>query len=223
MSRRKKPAGKSLRLHAQRLRRKAFNNYSTAGGLMLLPLLLYAVAPFDLPLLVTILVLCAVVAFMLIEKGQELWRSSKNFDRGAGGEEKTEQVLQVLIRDGWEVEYNVQLRSVGDVDVWLRSPNGINFILNVKSHSTEVVLDGDVLKRSYYGKLTDFEKDFLAQIAKEAKALKKAKKLTKVTPLVVFSDANVNISCEKKIKGAYVIGLGDLVSKLRELDRNWMD
>jgi hypothetical protein len=25
------------------------------------------------------------------------------------------------------------------------------FILNVKSHSTEVVLDGDVLKRRYYG------------------------------------------------------------------------
>jgi len=78
-----------------------------------------------------------------------------------------------------------------------------------------------VLKRRYYAKLRDFEKDFLAQIAKEATALKKAKNLTNVIPVVVFSDATVSISHEKKIKGAYVIGLGDLVSKLREIDRSW--
>ena len=219
MLRRNDRAGKSLRLHAKRLRMKALNKYGAAGGSILLPLLLYAVAPFDLPFLVAALVVGAVVAFMLIEKGKELWRSSKNFDQGADGEEKTQKVLQVLIRDGWKAEYNVQLPPVGDVDVWLRSPKGINFILNVKSHSTEVVWDGDVLKRRYYGKLRDFEKDFLAQIAKEATALKKAKNLTNVTPVVVFSDAKVSVSHNKKIKGAYVIGLSDLVSKLRQIDR----
>lgn len=220
MPQRNDRAGKSLRLHAKRLRMKALNKYSSAGGSILLPLLLYAMAAFDLPFLVAALMVGAVVAFILIEKGQELWRSANNFDQGAEGEEKTQKVLQVLIQDGWKAEYNLQLPPVGDVDVWLRSPKGINFILNVKSHSTEVVWDGDVLKRRYYGKLRDFEKDFLAQIAKEVTAIKKAKKLTNVTPVVVFSDAKVSFSNKKKIRGAYVMELGNLVSGLQELDRN---
>jgi Nuclease-related domain len=215
-----KSAGKPLRRRAQQLRTKALYRYVAAPGMVLLPLLVYVVAPFEPLFLVAALLIGTLIALPLIEEGKKFWKSSRNFDQGAYGEEKTQQVLESLIKSGWIVEYNLRLPKVGDIDVWLRSPKGINFILNVKSHSTEVVLDGDVLKRRYYGKLTDFEKDFVAQITKEAKALKKDKKLTKVTPLVVFSDAKVNISHEKKIKGTYVIGLGDLVSKLRELDRN---
>ncbi|MEG3936182.1 MULTISPECIES: hypothetical protein [unclassified Microcoleus] len=74
----------------------------------------------------------------------------------------------------------------------------------MKSHSTVVLLDGDVLKRQSYGKLIDFKKDFLAQIANQATAIKKAKKLTKVTPVVVFSDAKVSFSNKTKIRGAYL-------------------
>jgi hypothetical protein len=81
-------------------------------------------------------------------------------------------------------------------------------------------LEGDVLKRqSYDGKLRDFEKDFLALIAKQVTAIKKAKKLTKVTPVVVFSEAKVILSNKQKIRGAYVMELGNLVSGLQELDR----
>ncbi len=59
--------------------------------------------------------------------------------------------------------------------MWLRSPKGVNFIIDVKSHSTVVQLEGDVLKRlSYDGKLRDFKKDFLAQITKQVTAIKKA-------------------------------------------------
>jgi Nuclease-related domain len=214
-----KSAGKPLRHRAQQLRSKALRKYIAATAWVLLPLLVCAVASFDTLFLFAALLISALIALSSIEEGKQLWKSSQNFDRGACGEEKTEQVLESLIQSGWIAEYNLRLPQVGDIDVWLRSPNGINFILNVKSHSTEVLLDGDVLKRRYYGKLQDFEKDFLAQIAKEVTAIKKAKKLTNVTPVVVFSDAKVSLSNKKKIRGAYVMELGNLVSGLQELDR----
>jgi Nuclease-related domain len=212
-------AGKSLRRRAQKLRTKAFYKYVAATGWVLLPLLVYAVAPFDPVFLVVVFLIVVLIALPSIEEGKKFWKSSQNFDQGACGEEKTQQVLESLIKSGWIAEYNLRLPQVGDIDVWLRSPKGVNFILNVKSHSTEVLLDGDVLKRRYYGKLQDFEKDFLAQIAKEVTAIKKAKKLTNVTPVVVFSDAKVSFSNKKKIRGAYVMELSNLVSGLQELDR----
>ena len=106
--------------------------------------------------------------------------------------------------------------------MWLQSPEGVNFILEVKSHSTVVRLDGDVLKRqSYRGKLRDFEKDFLAQIAQQATAIEKAKKLTKVTRVVVFINGKVSFSNKQKIRGAYVMERDNLVSGLQELDRTY--
>lgn len=215
-------AGKRLRREAQQLRTKALYRYGAATGLVLLPLLVYAVVPFDPLFLVAALVIGALIALPLIEKGKKFWKSSQIYDQGACGEEKTQQVLEPLIQSGWIREYNLTLPQVGDIDVWLRSPKGLNFILDVKSHSTVVVLEGDVLKRqSYDGKLRDFDKDFLAQIAKQVTAIKKAKKLTKVTPVVVFSDAKVILRNKKKIRGAYVMELGDVVSRLQELDRTY--
>lgn len=217
-------AGKSLRREAQQLRTKALYRYGGATGLGLLPVLvLYALAPFaPLFFLVAALVIGALIAIPLIKKGNKFWKSSQRYYQGACGEEKTEQVLKSLTQSGWIAEYNLKLPQVGDIDVWLRSPKGVNFILDVKSHSTVVQLDGDVLKRlSYDGKLIDFNKDFLAQIANQATAIKKAKKLPKVTPVVVFSEAKVILINKKKIRGAYVMELGNLVSRLQELERTY--
>jgi hypothetical protein len=217
-------AGKRLRREAQQFRTKALYKYGAATGLVLLPLLVYAVAPFA-PLFFFVaaaLLIWVLRAVPLIEKGNKFWNDYKRYDQGACGEEKTQQVLEPLIQSGWIAEYNLSLPQVGDIDVWLRSPKGLNFILEVKSHQTVVVLEGDVLKRqSDDGKLRDFHKDFLEQIANQATAIKKAKKLTKVTPVVVFSDAQVILRNKKKIRGAYVMALGDVVSRLQELDRSY--
>ena len=213
-------AGKPLRRHAQQLRTKALYRYGAATGLVLLPLLLvYAVAPFA-PLFLLALLIGVLTAPLLIPDGNKFWNESQRYYRGARGEEKIQPVLEPLIQSGWIPEYNLRLPQVGDIDVWLRSPKGVNFILDVKSHSTVVVVEGDVLKcQSSDGKLRDFKKDFLEQIANQATAIKKAKKLTKVTRVVVFSDAKVILRNKKKIRGAYVMELGDLVSRLQELDR----
>jgi len=216
-------AGKRLRREAQQLRTKALYMYGAATGVVVLPLLLvYAVAPFNPLFLVAALVIGALIALPLIEKGKKFWKSSQRYDQGAYGEEKIQEVLEPLIQSGWIAEYNLRLPQVGDIDVWLRSPKGVNFIIDVKSHSTVVLLEGDVLKRqSYDGKLRDFEKDFLAQIATQATAIEKAKKLTKVTRVVVFSAGKVSFSNTQKIRGAYVMELGNLVSGLQEIDHTY--
>ncbi|MEG3935191.1 MULTISPECIES: NERD domain-containing protein [unclassified Microcoleus] len=99
-----------------------------------MPLLVYAVAPFA-PLflfLVAAILIGALIALPLIEDGKTFWKSSQRFDQGACGEEKIQQVLKSLIQSGWIAEYNLRLPEVGDIDVWLRSPKGVNFILDVK-------------------------------------------------------------------------------------------
>jgi len=219
----KEDARKPLRRQAQQFRTQALYRYGAATGLVLLPVLvLYALAPFaPLFFVVAALVIGALIAIPLIEKGNKFCKKSQIYDQGARGEEKTQEVLEPLIHSGWIVEYDLILPQVGDIDVWLQSRKGVNFILEVKSHSTLVQVEGDVLKRQSYGKWIDFDKDFLAQIARQVTAIKKAKKLTKVTPVVVFSDAKVILRNKKKIRGAYVMELGNLVSRLQELDRTY--
>ena len=214
-------AGKQLRRDAKQLCIQALCRYGVATGLVL-PLLVYAVAHFDPLFLLVALLIGVLTAPLLIPEANRLWNESQKYYRGACGEEKTQQVLEPLIQSGWMREYNLILPQGGDIDVWLRSPKGSNFILEVKSHRTVVVLEGDVLKsESDDGKRTNFKKDFLAQIATQKKAIKKAKKLTKVTGVVVFSRAKVKLSNKKKIRDAYVMELGDLVSRLQELDRTY--
>jgi predicted RNA-binding protein YlxR (DUF448 family) len=212
-------AGKPLRRRAKQLRTQALCRYGVATGLVL-PLLVYAVAHFDPLFLLVALLIGVLTAPLLIPEANRLWKESKTYYQGACGEEKTEQVLKSLTQSGWIAEYNLRLPQGGEIDVWLQSPKGSNFILEVKSYPKEVRLEGDVLQRqSYDGKWIDFEKDFLEQIGKQATAIKKAKKLTKVTRVVVFSDAKVILRNKKKSRGAYVMALGDLVSRLQELDR----
>jgi F0F1-type ATP synthase assembly protein I len=214
-------AGKRLRRDAKQLRIKALCSFGVATGLVL-PLLVYAVAHFNPLFLLVALLIGVLTAPVLIPEGNRLWKKSQRYHQGACGEEKIQQVLEPLIQSGWMREYNLSLPQVGDIDVWLRSPKGSNFILEVKSYSKVVLLDGDVLKRqSSNGKLRDFDKDFLEQIAKQVRAIKKAKKLTKVTAVVVFSDAKVSFSNKKKIGDAYVMEEGNLVSGLQELDRTY--
>lgn len=110
-------AGKPLRRHAQQLRTQALYRYSAATGWVLLPLLVYAIAPFASLFLVAALLIGALIALPSIEEGKQLWKSSRNFDQGAYGEEKTEQVLESLIQSGWIAEYNLRLPQVGDIHV----------------------------------------------------------------------------------------------------------
>ena len=61
-----------------------------------------------------------------------------------------------------------------------------------------------------------FEKDFLAQVTKQALQVKKKTGKDFVTPVIAFSDARVVIS-SSKVKHVYVAEKSRLVSLLRSL------
>ena len=157
-----------------------------------------------------------VIALFLVIKGVDLWRSANRADQGARGEEDTAQELTELQRQGWQIEYGLQLSAGGDVDIFCVSPQGRAYIIDVKSHRGEVLSNGKDLIRRVENVNRDFEKDFLKQTMQQAYKVKEQKGLSFVTPIVVFSQATVRVN-QEKIRGVYVIEKAKLASLLRKL------
>ena len=152
----------------------------------------------------------------LIPRGIYLWKRANHADQGAAGEELIEKTLKPLKQRRWHIEYGIRHKRVGDVDVFLISPNGKAFTVDVKSHRATVIADGNVLYRLHGKTKTLFEKDFLAQAKKQAMAMKQLKKLEFVTPVIVFSDAQVTIT-DKSVARVYVMDRTKLVACLQKL------
>lgn len=141
---------------------------------------------------------------------------AKQADQGAAGEEEIAKLLAALKPRRWQIEYGIVERSVGDIDVFLLSPKGKAFTIDVKSHRGMVRTDGKQLYRQYGQDRKFFEKDFLKQAKRQALAIKELKQLRFVTPIVAFSSARVNVGKEP-IEGVYVVGKQDLLNCLRSL------
>ncbi|MEM9449860.1 MAG: nuclease-related domain-containing protein [Cyanobacteria bacterium P01_E01_bin.6] len=212
-------AGKGVRLLALRRRVNAVQAFVVAGVLIFAPigimLFLSALSlPTTLPLYVY--VLFPLLGLSTIPRGLYLWKRANHADQGAAGEEAIEKLLMPLKRRGWHLEYGIRHRAVGDVDVFLISPNRKAFTLDVKSHRGCVVSDGEKLYRLRGKTKSAFEKDFLAQAKKQAITMKQYKKLEFVSPCIVFSAAQVHLQ-KRKVNGVYVMDKTTLVSSLQKL------
>ncbi|GAB4379276.1 MAG: hypothetical protein Kow00121_33120 [Elainellaceae cyanobacterium] len=155
-------------------------------------------------------------AGLSVLQARHYWIRAKQADQGAAGEEEIARVLATLGTQGWAIEYGIADRSVGDIDVFLRSPEGKAYIIDVKSHRGRVQTDGESLYRRYGQTKKPFEKDFLAQARRQALAAKRLKKLSFVTPIVAFSHAKVEVG-KQSIAGVYVVGKHELVRVLQLL------
>ncbi|HEY9748808.1 MAG TPA: nuclease-related domain-containing protein [Allocoleopsis sp.] len=214
-------AGQNVRVMARQRRTKAVLRFAIAVLWVLLPWLLPWLLHIVLPTLVFALpswvyLACLVPASLSYLQAQHLWNKANRADQGAAGEEAIAAVLTPLQSEGWQIEYGVRDRSVGDVDVFLLSPQGRAYTIDVKSHRGEVRSDGKQLYRQYGRSQYPFEKDFLNQATRQAVAMKKLKGLTFVTAIVAFSQAKVGIK-ENPVAGVYVVGKSDLVKYLRTL------
>ena len=210
-----------MRVMARQRRTKAVLGFAIAALWVLLPWvlpwLLHVVLPtvvFSLPSWVYFG--CLVPASLSYFQAQRLWSKANRADQGAAGEEAIAVVLTPLQSEGWQIEYGVRDRSVGDVDVFLLSPQGRAYTIDVKSHRGEVRSDGKQLYRQYGRSQYPFEKDFLNQATRQAVAMKKLKGLDFVTAIVAFSQAKVEIR-ENPVARVYVVGKQDLVRCLRSL------
>lgn len=165
----------------------------------------------------TFYILFILMALLLIANGVFWWKRAGHASQGAKGEEDTAQEMVQLEQDGWQVEYGMRLGNrLGDADIFCTSPRNKSYVIDVKSHKGEVTTDGENLYRRM-GKTTyPFEKNFLAQVMKQALQVKKQKQLSFVTPILAFSAAKVSIPTGQLSK-VYVIEKANLVSLLKDL------
>jgi len=207
---------------AMRRRLKAIKTFMTAVLLFLPLIVLMALnlSPLQvqIPLYLYLLSFWFPVnmGFSLVPKGLYLWRRANQADQGAAGEEAIEALLDPLKREGWKIAYGLRHRAVGDVDVFLISPIGKAFTVDVKSHRGFVSTDGKRLYRMRGGKRRSFEKDFIAQAKRQAIAIQKDRKLTFVTPAIVFSSAKVRIH-SNPVNTVYVLGKSNVLAELKRL------
>jgi hypothetical protein len=90
----------------------------------------------------------------------------------------------------WLIEPNVRVPGCGDVDVFVTSPTRKYYAIEVKSHRTNVIFDGDVLRR---GDGQAFDKDFLFQASRSAVALAGLRSIHRVNALLVFTRAKLSL------------------------------
>jgi hypothetical protein len=130
-------------------------------------------------------------------------------------------VLSDLQQEGWDITYHLPIPNLGDVNVFLQSPNGNYFIVNVESYRGEVFFDEGVLNRRDWKGVSNFEHDLLQQITEQALAVAKMKRLRTVTPILCFTEATLSIeTVNNKARDVYVVKKESLVRKLVRLDKS---
>lgn len=231
MPKSRRKAGRNIRGLAINRRIDAVISFGFAGILLCSPLFVKALenyikqvpslslsqTQFSLHFSPTIYLVVVIFALLAIANGSYLWKRANHADQGAKGEEETAQEISQLEKDGWQVEFNLQLGNrLGDVDIICISPQNKAYAIDVKSHGGEVVTDGQQLYRRWGKKNSSFEKNFLEQAMKQALQVKKQKNLSFVTPIVAFSKAKVSIPANK-VQKVYVVEKSKLVAFLKSL------
>ena len=122
-----------------------------------------------------------------------------------------------LEKEGWKIEYGMRLGArLGDADIICISPKNKAYVIDVKSHRGDVIINGTQLCRRMGKTIYPFEKDFLSQVMKQALQVKKQMNVSFVTPILAFSDARVSVS-SSKVNKVYVVERSQLVSLLKTL------
>jgi hypothetical protein len=168
---------------------------------------------------------CWLTAAWLIKQRIGLERRAVKADKGALAEEKVSQLLAPLKRQGWKMKYNLMLPNRrSDIDVFLLSPQGKAFALEVKGHSGRGVIVFDEqeqeLKIRHGSLLKSFpeNKDFLRQVRSNARAIKEYQNLRWVEAVIVFPNTKVDIPTpDRRVLNVYVVEGSFLVTLLHEL------
>ncbi|AFZ17795.1 NERD domain-containing protein [Allocoleopsis franciscana] len=137
---------------------------------------------------------------------------------------QSEDAIGILLSDlqqqGWKMKYNLPIPNLGEVDVFLQSPNKNYFIVNFQSYRGEVFFDEGILKRRDWKGISHFEQDLLQQMMAQSLALQTMKRLRSVTSVLCFSESTLSIeTVNNKALDVYVVKKESLVRKLLRLDR----
>jgi len=223
------PAGRNVRAMETRRRLRAAQALVRAAGVALLPVPLEMAARSlatlartdgpPLALRMLLYGLCWLAAWRLWQQSQTWQRRANHAAQGARGEEVIGALLDAAQGQSlahWHIEYGVRLgNGPGDVDIICTAPSGQVFAIDVKSHRGRVVSDGRRLLRQGGTRRTPFEKDFLAQVKRQAGQVSRCRQTGFVIPILVFSQAQVAL--QSPVQGVHVVEKSRLVPLLTRL------
>lgn len=214
---RKAKAGQNVRDMARRRRWQAWRAFMGAIAFPLFVIFTFPILAIQLGFF-TAISLVAIAAFGAISfvfRGLDLWEAANRADIGAQAEEKVAEILLPLLEKGWEFQYGMRLDAgLGDADIICLSPKHKAYVIDVKSHKGTVFFQEHRLHRRMGRTIYPFKKDFLQIVMRQALQVREKKDLNFVTPILVFTRAQLAVS-PKKIRGVYVITQADLVRKLQ--------
>lgn len=158
-----------------------------------------------------------VLALLLVANGMYYWKRASDAAQGAKGEEDASRELSQLEYEGWKIEYGMRLgNGLGDADIVCISPQDKTYVIDVKSHKGEVIVDGEQLHRRTGKTNYPFERDFIDQTMKQALQVGRQKGLKFVTPILAFSEAKVSVP-SNRLRKVYVVEKSRLISLLKSL------
>lgn len=197
---------------AARHRKNAQLYYALAGAALVVPVAIWIVLDWLVPLWFA--VACLVACRLLYCEASEREKAARNAEQGQRGEDELSEELANL-PSGWTVKRNVILGNTGDIDFFVQSPSGKSFAIDAKSHAGEIVAIGQAIYRSYKGAYVPVEKDLVYQAMRQAIAAKETFNLPYVTAVIVFTRAKVLID-PPKIRQAHILPMWRLVDFLIE-------
>ncbi|MBW4655064.1 MAG: NERD domain-containing protein [Kaiparowitsia implicata GSE-PSE-MK54-09C] len=212
--------GDYVRQLARQRRDQAYGILLTSGSIAaaIVVLLLVAIALGEsIPPVLFLLVL--IPPALTAPRVLALLKRARQADRGASAEESIAELLNPLTEREWVIEYGLYEPAFGDVDVFLRSPKGKHYVVEIKSHRCIVQTDGRYLYNFRNGRRRTFRKNFLVQARQQAVALKQSRKLGYVTPIIAFSNATVDISTQP-VTNVYVVEHDKLLPYLEYLEND---
>jgi hypothetical protein len=214
-------AGYTIQQLAKRRKKQSVKKFAAATILFIAPALAYLMSGIT-GISVLIHIGCWITSIVYIRKGQRLLLASPKANLGAEAEKSVALILSELEREGWQIEYNISLRHWGDADAFIRSPKGNCFVVDTKGNGGTIFFDGTKLMLRYGRKVHSFSnnKDILKAVKGQAVTLKEIYRVRFVTPILCFTNANLNIkTIDNKIENVYVLTHRSLIRVLRRLDK----
>lgn len=218
MSPKTKRPGEYIRKLARKRKLSAMMRYFLAAGVSIVTVWLFSTLGTSS---IGILLLLAGISgsYYLYRSGKHFQKRAGDARRGAEAETEVADLLQILERQRWHIEYNLRIKKWGDADVVLHSPTGNWYVVDVKSHGGTKISENGRLRRRYGRKIFDFrEGNLIHKIKGQAKEVKRLKGASWVTAMLCFTRGGVDIY-GSEVSAVYVVDAGDLVDTLLRLDK----
>ncbi|RCJ25385.1 hypothetical protein A6S26_16515 [Nostoc sp. ATCC 43529] len=215
---RTKQPGEQIRKLVKERRQSGRLSYAFAAIVFIGTVLLFSIFSTSLVGMLVLLVGLVASCYLCLN-GKHLMKRADDAQRGAKAETEVAILLRPLQNQGWEIEYNLQVKRWGDADVVLHSPQGKWYIVDVKSHGGTKVYENGRLRKRYGRDTFDFnEGDLISKVKGQATEVKHLKNVRWVTALLCFTKGDVDIP-SNQVGGVYVVTASNLINTLLHLDR----